>query len=108
MSQHKYDSPHETEDSDEWTAKLSGWWIAICIAICYSMPCLIVCTFVNEAGRYGTGTSGSLQSMLRIVAFFLGIGSAYYLLIRGTKMQKLVSAPAALGYTALVLGILWN
>lgn len=96
--------PPNAADGYEQTAKLSGWWIAIA----YSMPLLIVLTFMNEAGWYGTGSLGPLQGLMRIVAFLVGIGSAYYVLTFGKLKQKLAAAPAALGYTALVLGILWD
>jgi hypothetical protein len=72
------------------------------------MPLLIMFTFMNEAGWYGTGPSGSLQGLMRIAAFFTGIGCAYYVVVYGSMMQKLAAAPAALGYSALVLGIIWD
>lgn len=104
MRQNPYDPPKRTEASEGRTAGHSGWWIAVS----YAMPILIVTTFMNEAGWYGTGLSGSLQGMMRIGAFLTGFGCAYYVLFTGTRMQKLVTAPVAFGYTALVLGILFD
>jgi hypothetical protein len=98
-----YDPP-DVGDLSDLKATPSGWWVAIS----YSMPLLIILTFMNADGWYGTGTSGMFQSILRIVAFFVGVGCAYYVLIFGTKLKRLAAAPAALGYTALALGILWD
>lgn len=72
------------------------------------MPLLIMITFMNASGWYGTGSTGWLQGLLRIAAFFFGVGCAYYVVICGSTMQKISAAPAALGYTGLVLGILWD
>ena len=98
-----YDPPSEA-DRSELKAESSGWWVAIS----YSMPLLIILTFMNADGWYGTGSSGMFQAMLRIVAFFVGVGCAYYVLIFGTMLKRLAAAPAALGYTVLALGILWD
>lgn len=102
MRQNPYDPPRRSVASQQRTAVLSGWWIAIS----YAMPILIMITFMNASGWYGTGRSGQLQGMLRIGAFLTGFGCAYYVLFRGTNIQKLATAPVALGYTALVL-VLW-
>ena len=104
MPQNPFESPGAIERSEGQAVRLLGWWIAIS----YLMPLLILITFTNEAGWYGTGTSGVLQGWLRIVAFVTGIGCAYYVLIRGTMKQKFAVAPAALGYTALGFGIVWD
>jgi hypothetical protein len=108
MPPNPFDPPSKSErpekPSVERGARLSGWWIAVC----YSMPLFIVLTIMNEAGWYGTGRLGLIQSLMRICAFVTGSGCAYYVLIRGTMTQKLAAAPAALGYTLLVLGILWD
>ncbi len=98
-----YDPPSVVNRS-ELKAKPSAWWVVIS----YSMPVLIIITFMNADGWYGTGSSGLFQGMLRIVAFFVGVGCGYYVLIFGTTLKRLAAAPAALGYTALALGILWD
>lgn len=72
------------------------------------MPLLIAVTFMNADGWYGTGSSGTLQGWIRIVAFSVGFAAAYYVLVFGTMIQKLTTAPAALAYTALVIGVLWD
>lgn len=104
MPPNPFDPPSGTERSEERTSRISGWWIAIC----YAVPLIIALTMMNEAGWYGTGPWGLLQGWLRVVAFFTGMGCAYYVLIWGTGLQRLAAAPAALGYTALVLGIVWD
>jgi hypothetical protein len=108
MPPNPFDPPSKNEPpkepSEERGVKLSGWWIAVC----YSMPLFIMIPFMNEAGWYGTGRSGLLQGWMRICAFVAGSGCAYFVLIRGTMTQRLAAAPAVLGYTALVLGILWD
>ncbi|MGN6133332.1 MAG: hypothetical protein ACTHOU_02485, partial [Aureliella sp.] len=72
------------------------------------MPLMIMITAMNEAGWYGTGTAGWLQGLFRIIVFFIGVSCAYYALIFGSTMQRVSVAPAVLGYTALVIGILWD
>lgn len=104
MAPNPFQPPTGTVGSKERVSKFLGW----ALAICYVVPLLIVSTFMNEAGWYGTGTSGLLQGLMRITAFFTGIGCAYYVLAFGTLIQKFAAAPAALGYTALVLGIVWD
>ena len=104
MTINPFDPPIQAERLSERPARISGWWIAVP----YLMPLLIMMTFMNAAGWYGTGSSGWLQGLFRIAAFFSGVGCAYYVLIFGSTIQKIATAPAALGYTALVLGILWD
>ena len=83
---------------------LWGW-----IVVGYLMPLLIMATMLNEAGWYGTGLSGQLQGIARVVAFFVGAGCSYYDgLLRGTKAQKRVAGPAALAYTGLVLAMVYD
>lgn len=72
------------------------------------MPILIMVTFMNEAGWYGTGRSGQLQALMRTGAFVTGFGCAYYVLFRGTNKQKLATALIALGYTAFSLAIFFD
>ena len=72
------------------------------------MPLMFMITAMNEAGWYGTGTAGWLQGLFRITVFFIGAACAYYALIFGSTVQRVAAAPAALGYTALVIGILWD
>jgi hypothetical protein len=104
MAINPFDRPNQAERSSKRPAEISGWWVAVP----YFMPLLIMFTFLNEAGWYGTGSSGWLQGWFRLAAFFFGVGCAYYVLIAGSTIQKPAAAPAALGYTTLVLGILWD
>lgn len=99
-----FDPPIQAERSPERPARISGWWIAAP----YFMPLLIMITFMNEAGWYGTGSTGWPQVLFRVAAFFFGVGCAYYVLICGSTMHKIAAAPAALGYTGLILVILWD
>lgn len=104
MSLNPFEPPIQTERSSLPKAEISAWWVAAA----YILPLLITTTFMNEAGWYGTGTLGALQGMFRVVAFLAGFGSAGYVLAFGTLLRKLAIAPAALGYIALIFGILWD
>lgn len=104
MALNPFAPPTQTERSVRRSASISGWWIAVP----YFVPLMIMITAMNEAGWYGTGIAGWLQGLFRIIVFFIGVACAYYALIFGSNMQRVVAAPVALGYTALVIGILWD
>lgn len=67
-----YDSPAEKGTSEQRSGKLSGWWIAFS----YALPLLVMIPFMNAAGWYGTGRSGSLQRLMQVGAYFSGIAAA--------------------------------
>ncbi len=63
-------------------------------------------TAMCEAGWYGIGPLGLFLGTLRLVGFLVGMGFAYFILLCGTKIHRVAVAPAVLGYTAVVIGIL--
>ncbi|PHS02861.1 MAG: hypothetical protein COA78_20180 [Blastopirellula sp.] len=103
MDSNPYRAPNENNTEPE-RLNISGWWLAIS----YLMPVLVMIPFLNEAGWYGIGLSGFIQRMMQITAFFIGTGCSYYGLFYGTTRQKIGITPAALGYTGLVFGILFD
>ncbi|HBE70117.1 MAG TPA: hypothetical protein DDW52_18370 [Planctomycetaceae bacterium] len=84
--------------------KTSGVWVVVA----YVMPLVIAGTSLNASGWYGTGWSGTLQGYLRVAAFIIGMACAYFTLFRGAMHLKLAVLPAVLGYTGLLVGILFD
>lgn len=102
MDPNPYRTPNETGEQAWDARRISGYWIVVA----YLMPLLMIIPFCNQAGWYGIGLSGTLQRAMQVIAFFIGLGCSYFGLFRGTFQQKIAVAPAALGYTGGVVGLL--